>query len=507
MNYKLNLTKKTLFLLISTYILFLTFLVLIKNTDIYGDEPEVAESAINIILAYKDILSGNWSVLEPHSYLYGTIYTYLLAVLGFPIYKIVSLLSIYEINHDFFYIIFRLFNLAILLYSVFFLIEIFRTLNKEQKISYYLAFLWVANPLFAARSQFINQDALAITLYLGSFSFFLKSLQKEDLKNLFLYLIFSGLAISAKITYILPFLCSAILYLSITRKIKKILLFIIIPFISYIISYPYALINWGKYFNRMIELGTLEAGISLDSHNLDYLFYIERSFYFLIPIVLLVIFFLATEKTTISGFIQNNKSLLLLSTQLISLLAFFSIQVRKMDRWGLPIYLLIYLLVFLILTSKERNQRSIKYIFIINIIYLAFLSLPIFNFFLNQDPRFTLKEYITKNSEKTFLVITEHGNNSGLQNLDNTTILSHRLYESRDDIEEYKPNNNIKNFDYLVISNGVIRDFNNRHNLNKYKSIQEWKKLIKDMRKEKVIGAEKILYEPQIGFTIYSLEK
>jgi len=501
--YKVNTLNKNKTLAPTVAIIaFLLYLIIKNNLLIYGDEPEIAETAINMLNGYKAIFRGNLSIIEPQSYLYGSIYTYIFFAVTFPITLIRQILGFPVSDKNFFYLFFRVINLGIFTLSLVYMYKILRLLElKNRNYRLWALFLWVINPIFIARSQFINQDVLALSLFSISSFYYLKYLNNKEDKYIFIYFFISGLTISAKITYIIPLIFSTFFYLYIDKKVLlKKMVFLILPLVSYIISFPYSVVNFHRYFNRLIELKALEAGIALDSYNLNPLYYLEKNFIYLFPILIYIIYKIYKKKMKMEW---NLKTIYIVGLW-VSLILFFSVQIRKTDRWGMPIYFLGYILVIYYL-YKSRAKKIIYTLLQINAFILISMIFPILVFFTQKDPRNILRKYVERNTKNTYAILSEHGNNDEVEKNTNVSVFKHKIYENKDDLTTYFPYPEIEKYDYLIISNGAIRDFYNRYSLSKYKGIRSWNNYINNLTKVDSVGSNKIRYEPEIGFTIYKV--
>lgn len=528
------------------YLLFIVFgillsvPILLENLQIFGDEPEVAESAINIMGGYKTpiktlnlhLLS---SLLEPYSFLYGSVYSFILATVG------IAYTTIF--GDDFkstmqIYTLFRIVNLFIYLFSAIIFGKLVLKTTSSKKMTVLSVLMFLLFPINVARSQFINQDTLGLFFFILVLYVFTNIVLNEfnsdtDSKNLnslkpisnkrqylqFALLgVFSGFLVASKITYIVV-LISIVLFLifylykqkfTLTNIIySSILIMGILTIVSYALAFPHSIINYHKYIARVLELRTLEANIAVDSYHPEIWFYVVRILLVFLPLFFALVFiaYKSDLRKNLKKIIKENHYLIGYVFIFLTLITFFSLQERKTDRWGMPLYMMTLLtlinVIYLSISTKVKY-----YFFYTNIFLLFILSAYVYTYFLHEDPRVQMKHYLQAHAtaEDPALLITSFGNNMGADEVDYVTPIRHKVYQK--DLETYVPSlvvNPLVPYKYYAIGNNVIQDFYRKSNLESISQIREWKSWIESMPKDNVviIGARKIYFQPQMGFTVF----
>lgn len=463
-------TKKNVFYFFVTIViisLFLRFWNLnfgLPHT-FYADEPEFVEFAISYTFQIKDILlNNNWYKLTPVSYVYGTfpIYFYTLNTILFT-----QTMNILSISYDktSIYVFLRSINVLISLILIPFTYLLYSKIFKDKLGACISALLVGLNWKLVVHSHYVNAD-IFITILLTFSTFLILSYyyNHNNLKlqkvSLTLSAIFIGLAAGTKITSLLTI--PLLLFLILKKKdIIGFIAFILITVTSYLITNPFSLIFFEDFTNRVTSMSTKEAGLVFDSADLNpFKFVIGLSDIVTLPIFLISIFgmIMAIKKRDLRVI-----NFILIGYILIYLL-FFSLQLRRVDRWLLPTVPIVliygsYGLAFLV--KKLLNFKTVitaKILILLSLTitlsYYVYFDIVLIQQFQRNTPKsesyIWMKENInTEYPPKSTLVYTEEGLDP-LNKLPNSVVYHYPVYENEGAALFYPQDPTL--FDYIILS-------------------------------------------------------
>ncbi|MFH1295086.1 MAG: hypothetical protein ABIH84_00690 [bacterium] len=461
----------------------------------YADEPEIGEPAIKYTFELKNILRNNDVYkLAPENYVYGTFPVYFYTILLMIYSKIHHLLTLDFTKMDL-YIYLRVINAVISLLMVPVFLAILKRLTFNIPLISLLTgvFLLAFNWKLIVHAHYLNHDNLIAVLILLTNLFFFKYLIRNqdhqqpssDTKEVILFALCFGLAVSTKITVLLTFP----LYLAFFVKqhtYKQAVAFIIIIAGVFVLTNPFAWIFNQDFVSRLVEMRTKEAGIVFDS--VDY-----RPFKYLaalawihtIPVALLSLAGLLTLKHKRSK--PQVQFLILMSLQILLYLLFFSLQGRRVDRWLLPIVpnMLLFAVIGLDHLTVKFSKAGVRYIWLTAIsvagIYYLYFPVVLTTQFNRNTPKSAAYIWAKENlpESATKYGLTEEGLDP-LNKLSFATVQQFNAYESKAAQLVYPPDPLL--YDYVIISSRPLSWTQNPYVVQKYPYYAfKWQEFSKDL--------------------------
>lgn len=433
----------------------------------FADEDKLGNPGIVFSYQLKDIVKNKEFVrLAPTDFVYGTFSLYLNSII-ILIYKVV--LKVFNKDIDFLgsYTILRIVNALISLSIVpvisYLYYKVFRGKFGAVLTALFLALNWK----LIVHAHYLNADILLTTLLSMSyltFYFYLSSEKAKSYKFLIFTAVLFGLSVGTKVTALI----SLPLYLILIFKksgVKGLFLFITPSFLFYLISNPFTFIYWDKFMSRVNEMRIKENGIVFDSVDFGRFKYVFALSFMVTPLVLFgSIYGMFKALTCKKNFYFHIFAIL----QILTYFLFFSFSLRRVDRWLLPVLLLIIFyasyLLSVLRTHLEKARCIYKILYFVvftlligNYLYYPFQLLKQFNRYTPQVEAFLWsKQNIKTPSPKLLITDSSLDPTRGITGI---KVLKVNIYSSEGAQNKIPPDPYI--YEYIVTLSRPLRRYQN----------------------------------------------
>jgi len=417
-----------------------------------ADEVEMAEYSLKYAVNLNKFFAGDIYFFKPFSFVYGTLPSYMNTLLLVPFLKFTSF---FDLSQDRYYIYLYL-RVWYTLFSVFACLGVYflaKQITKNKLISYLAAILFSINFYFLWLSKYLNNDLLVVLFLIYFIYFYLKFTETQKSKFLYLSMIFVGLGVATKVTFGLVLLYP-IVDLILRKFYKKLSISFSIIFFVYLITNPFTFLFPFEFIQRILEMRVKENGIVIDSYNTSYFKYIISLMdNITIPVVVLGIFKILLD--------FKNKKFDITSYIILIFIVFFSTSQRLVDRWVLPIYPLLIINFFIMISfikMKYLKELIIGIVFLFSFNNYAQANIELSN---GSNLKKAYLDFIENHTEpgKIIYIVTERGLNPFGYVVRKEMFYAQapvRLYVNEGAFEFFP--DNPTNYDFIVFSSRV-RDY------------------------------------------------
>jgi len=369
-----------------------------------ADEVEMAEYSLRYAVNIKKFFEGDLYYFKPFSFVYGSLPAYTNTILLIPFLKFTSY---FDLSQDRFYIYLYL-RIWYAFFSVLACIGVLflaKQITKNKEISYLAAILFSLNFYYFWLSKYLNNDNLIVLFTVYFLLFYLKFTEIQKTKFLYLSMIFVGLGVATKITFLVVLLFP-FFELALKKAYKKLSISLTIVFFVYLITNPFTFVFPIEFLERVLEMRYKENGVVIDSYNTSYFKYIFSLFENLtIPVVILGFFQILYD--------LKNKKFNVISSLITIFIIFFSISQRLVERWLLPIYPLLIIYFFIMLSyldSRKIRNFVIGLVFVLTIINFVNTNIELSKGSTLQKAYYDFMDFYTAPG-KIVYIVTERGLN------------------------------------------------------------------------------------------------
>jgi len=471
--------RKGLFIFVLTIIFLISGYLKFWNINFglphsfYADEPEFVEFAISYTFQIKEVITNsNWYKFIPVSYVYGTFPIYFFTIITIIFTQIMSILD-FTYNKTDLYVLLRSANAILTLGILPIVFLIYLKVFKDKIGAIFAAILIGLNWKLISHAHYVNADVFITLLITISILFFVMYIENFNIfkeKNESVYIAFAslflGLAIGSKITAIIAIPIYWFLILK-KKDLKSFIAFNFIVFGVCLITNPFSFIFMEDYKNRITTMATKEAGMVFDSVDLNPFKYIySLSYMVTIPIFLISLFgiYLSVRDRSL-----RNLNIFLIGYIMIYVL-FFSMQVRLVERWLLPVIPIIilyssfglsYLWILTITVQNNLKFKILGILFFVSILsYYAYFSYVLIEQFQRNTPKsesyLWMKDKLGNETTLRTLVYTEEGLDP-LNKLPNSNVIKFQVYEN-EGAGSFLPQNPYM-YNYIILSSRPMENY------------------------------------------------
>lgn len=422
----------------------------------YADEPEFAEPAIKYTYEIRNIIrEDEFFRLIPISFVYGTFPTYVFTVATMVFSKVNGVLGIVFEKADI-YVFLRTLNLLLtffivpagtLLYN-----KIFKDRFGTLVTLFFLSFNWK----FIVMSHYLNADLIMTTAILFSMLFLYLYYEKDsDSLYTFLSAVAFGIALSTKVTAAITL--PLFLYVFVAKKdFRGMFAFLFLNFGVFALTNPFSLIFADKQAYRVYEMVTKEAGLVFDSVDTNPFKYLNALTLISTPFVLLA---------SIYGmFLSFRKKVspfhIFLIGHVVIYLTFYSLNLRRVDRWLLPLVPVICLYAAYATSFLKEKLSGLNFSILVGVVIVSYMYFPFL--LLSQFGRNTPKSaaYIWAKENLEYgankFAITEEGLDP-LNKLPSATVKQFEVYSNESAQYYYPPSP--QGYHYIILSSRPMENF------------------------------------------------
>lgn len=434
----------------------------------HADEPEIAELAIKYTYELRDVVkNNNYYKVIPISYVYGMFPTYLLTLVVMAFSKGANILGIAFDKADL-YIAMRSVTAAFSLIIIPAGAAIYYKMFKDKPGSLLTASLLALNWKLIVHSHYVNADTfLAVLITLTVLAGILYFQHEPDNLHTILFGLIYGLAVGTKVTALLSL--PMFLYLFIVKKdYRAMFAFLFLILIGFAVTNPFSLIFANDFAFRVYMMKIKEAGLVFDSINKDPFKYIIGLGYIATPGILLTSLYGKVRSIKIPTRENLPLHILLMGTVLIYLL-FYSVGIRRVDRWLLPILPIVLVYAAYGTTQLVKVLPTKLYAIgaiALTISYCYFLGLLLLQF-QRDTPKSAayiwLRDNIPASTNK--LAVTKEGLDP-LNKLQGIMVKRYEVYE-REAAQFFMPESPL-GYDYVILSSKPMSYHKNEELARKY---------------------------------------
>lgn len=489
------------------------------------DENDIYDDVIRISQNYKFIIAKDgWEGFKPTSYVYGMFPTYFLILSTMIFNKTISILHT-PVDFDFYFVYMRIITSLFSFLTVIFASLIYKEVFKDKKGTLLTFALTAVNWKLIVQSHYLNHDTFLAALTTASLYFFATYLNNPDKKSskAVISALILGLTAGTKITglIIAPAIGTILIF---NKDWKGLVAYFVFTIVGFSVSNPFSIIYFSEFFNRMIDMRSVEAGIIFGDINNNPLRYLVSFFTLLTPAIFILSFysiFRVIKQLFInikSKKIEKNLQIhLVLIVIILTYLIFYSLTPRLTERWMVPI-----IPIFIIYASKALMDIFEKHhknkIIIYPVIALTLLSTTFFTFSLMKQlekgkPR--VKAYIwftnylkeSDRGEKSILMYTNKGYRDPFARIKNCNLISYQVYEAKE-ASSFYPKDPFQ-YDYVILYSTMEKNYENKYIKNKYpeyyKAWSNFTETVKEPRNFRLLKEFKTIKPDLIGIPEFSI--